>query len=97
MLKDRYTIPIIVNYHTKNKSHFKTCVARTIYLTSCSESCFCRANFGIKTKETTDVSHTVLNFLSGRVVVDKFLISRSQRVERHHFERNFCRRLVCEG
>ena len=64
MLKDRHTIPVVVNCHTKHKSSCKTCVIAPL-LASCSESCFCRANFEIKTKETTDVSNTVLNFLTG--------------------------------
>ena len=64
MLKDRHTMPVMMKYYTKNKSSFKTCVGCTSSLASCSESCFCRTNFEIKTKETTDVSHTVLNFLS---------------------------------
>ena len=76
MLNDRHTIPVTVNCHTKNKSSFKTCVGCTSTLASCSESCFCRANFVLKTKETTDMSNTVLNLLRGRVVVVKFEISR---------------------
>ena len=57
MLKDRHTIPVIVNCHPKNKSSFKTCVGSMTSLASCSERCFCRANFAIKTKVTTDVAH----------------------------------------
>jgi len=72
MLKERHTIPVMVNCHTKNKGFFNTCVSCAISLSSCSESCFCRANFGIKTKETVDVSHTVVNCFNGKVAVDKF-------------------------
>ena len=58
MLKDRHDISVVVNCHTKNKRSFKTFVGCTSSLVSCSESCFCRANFGMKTKETPGVSHT---------------------------------------
>ena len=58
MLKDRYTISVTVNCHTKNKSSFKACVGCTTSLASCSVSCFCRINFVIKRNGTADVSHT---------------------------------------
>ena len=57
---------------TKNKSSLKSCAACNISLASYSERCFCLANVGIKTEETTVISHIVLNFLSGRVAVDNF-------------------------
>ena len=91
MLKDRHTIPVMVNCYMKNKSSFKTCLGCIFSQASCSDNCFSRANFEIRRKETIDVSYTVLNFLSGRVAVDRFQISRSQRVECQHFERNFSR------
>ena len=89
MLKDRHTIPVTVNCHTKIKGSFKACVGCTTSLASCSVSCFCRINFVIKRKGTTDVSHT------GGVAVEKFKISRSQRVESQYFERKFCYRVEC--
>ena len=58
MLKDRHTIPVMVNCNTKNKTSFKIYVGSITSQASFSERCFLSgANFAIKTKEITDVSH----------------------------------------
>ena len=70
MLKDIHNMPVMVNCQKKVLSRLVWIAP----LLSCRvlRAVFAWQTFGIKTKETTDVSHSVLTFLSGRVAVDKF-------------------------